>query len=111
MVVCTYPRKERRIDNLCIGLQASIFGHYPQKMWKAPETRVKSNDPRCRDRYIERVLQKYEEEKIFVQCEALRQLCLDHDKGENVGPAIEELHAELKEKTIRILAQSPQNKN
>ena len=81
---------------------ASIFGHYPQKMWKAPETRVKSNDPRCRDRYIERVLQKYEEEKIFVQCEALRQLCLDHDNGENVGPAIEELHAELKEKTIRI---------
>jgi hypothetical protein len=41
---------------------ASLFGHYPQHMWKVPSTRVRSNDPRCRDRYIEQVLQQYEEE-------------------------------------------------
>jgi hypothetical protein len=46
---------------------ASLFGHYPQQMWKAPSTRVRSNDPRCRDRYIERVLQQYEEENVFAK--------------------------------------------
>jgi hypothetical protein len=77
---------------------ASIFGHYPQQMWKAPSTKVRSNNPKCRDRYIERVLQQYEEENVFVQCEALRQLYIDRNNGEEVGSAIEALHAELKEK-------------
>jgi hypothetical protein len=81
---------------------ASLFGHYPQHMWKAPSTRVRSNDPRCRGRYIERVLQQYKDENVSVQCEALRQLCNDRNNGEEVGPAIEVLHAELKEKTIKI---------
>jgi hypothetical protein len=71
-------------------------------MWKAPSTRVRSNSPRCQDRYIERVLQQYEEKNIYVQCKALRQLCIDRNNGEEVGPAVEALHAELKEKTIKI---------
>jgi hypothetical protein len=85
-----------KIDN------ASLFGHYPQQMWKAPSTRVRSNDPRCRDRYIEQVLQQYEEENVFVQCEALRQLCNDRNNGDEAGSAIVALNAELKEKTIEI---------
>jgi hypothetical protein len=39
---------------------------------------------------------------FFVQCEALRQLCNDRNNGEEVGSAIEALHVELKEKTIKI---------
>jgi hypothetical protein len=81
---------------------ASLFGHYPQHMWKAPSTRVRSNNPSCRNRHIERVLQQYKDENVFVQCKALRQLCNDRNNGEEVGPAIEALHAELKEKTIKI---------
>jgi hypothetical protein len=79
-----------------------IFGHYPQQMWMAPSKRVGSNDPRWWDRYLERVTQQCEEENIFVQCEALRQLCINRNKEEAVGLTIEALHAELKEKTIRI---------
>lgn len=80
----------------------AIFGHFPQKIFKAPLSRVKSKDPRNREIYIERVLKQYEEEGVHTQFAALSELCTEQSLWADVGAAIELLHAELEGKTIRI---------
>jgi len=57
---------------------ASILGHYPQCLAMAPAEKLRSNDPRYRELYNERVLETFEEDEILVQVEALMALMMKH---------------------------------
>jgi len=88
------------IDNV------SILGHYPHyypHYSSMPSAdKVRSNDPRLRDRYNQRVLEAFEDEDIQLQVETLSLLMVRFHAGEDVSALVEELHGDLKEKTIRI---------
>ena len=64
--------------------------------------KVRSNDPRLRDMYYQRVLDAFEDEEIQLQVEALSLLVVRFRAGDDVSALVEELHGNLKEKTIRI---------
>ena len=65
--------------------------------------KVQSSDSRLRDRYNQRVLEAFEDEEIQLQVEALASLMVRFRAGDDVSTTlVEELHGDLKEKTIRI---------
>ena len=49
------------IDNV------TFLGHYPQYSSMPPVDKVRSNDPRLRDGYNQRVLEAFEDEEIQLQ--------------------------------------------
>ena len=81
---------------------ASILGHYPQYLSMPSADKARSNDPRLRDRYNQRVLEAFEDEEIQLQVEVLASLMVRFRAGDDEPALVEELHGDLKKKTIRI---------
>ena len=82
---------------------ASILGHYPQCLAMPPAEKLRSNDPRYRELYNERVLVAFEEEdEILVQVEALMALMVRHRAGEDVKSLAQDCHRQLKETSIPL---------
>ena len=50
----------------------SLFGHRPQRIFRAPVSKVKSNDPANRDKYIEEVLVQFEAQDIMLSFDTLK---------------------------------------
>ena len=50
----------------------SMFVHCPQQILRAPISKVKSNDPVNREKYVEQVLERYETDDILTIFRALR---------------------------------------
>ena len=63
---------------------ASILGHYPHYSSMPSADKVKSNEPRLRDRYNQRILEGFEDEEIQLQVEALSLLMVRFRAGEDV---------------------------
>jgi len=53
---------------------ASIVGQYPQYPSMPSADKVRSNDPRLRDRYNQRIIEAFEDEEVQLQVEALASL-------------------------------------
>ena len=69
----------------------SIFGHYPHYSCMPSANKVKSNDPRLRARYNQRVLEAFENEEIQLQVEALSLIMVRFRAGEDVSSLVAEL--------------------
>ena len=79
---------------------ASILGHYPHYSYMPSADKIRSNDPKLRDRYNQRVLEAFEDEEIQLQVEALATLMVRFRAGDDGSALVEALHGNLKEKTI-----------
>ena len=53
----------------------SMFGHRPKRFFCAPVSKVKSNDPANREKYIEDVLERFEVEDKLLSFGTLQQYC------------------------------------
>ena len=80
----------------------SMFGHRPQHISRAPVSKVKSNDPVNREKYIEDVLLRFESEDIMLSFATLQQFCESQRQGVDVQQEIEYLHEELSTKMHKI---------
>ena len=80
----------------------SMFGHRPQHISRAPVSKVKSNDPANREKYIEDVLLRFESEDIMLSFATLQQYCESQRQGVDVQEEIEYLHEELSTKMHNI---------
>ena len=80
----------------------SLFGHRLQRIFRAPVSKVKSNDPANRDKYIEEVLVQFEAQDIMLSFDTLKQFCESHRQGIDVHDEIVYLHAELSTKMHKI---------
>ena len=69
-----------------------MFGHRPQWIFRAPVSKVKSNDPTNREKYIEDVLEQFEAEDILLSFGTLQQYYESQRQGVNVHEEIVYLH-------------------
>ena len=56
----------------------SLYGYRPQRIFRAPTSRVKSNDPASREKYAKRLLEQYERKGLVRKFGDLDQLCTSH---------------------------------
>ena len=80
----------------------SMFGHRPQRIFRAPVSKVKSNDPAKREKYIEDVLLRFKAEDIMLSFATLQQYCWSQRQGVDVHEEIVHLHEELSTKMHQI---------
>ena len=80
----------------------SMFGHCPQRIFRAPVSKVKSNDPTNREKYIEDVLVQFEAEDILLSFGTLQQYCESQRQGVDVHDEIVYLHEESSTKLHQI---------
>ena len=80
----------------------SMFGHRPQRIFRAPVSKVKSNDPTNHKKYVENVLERYETDDILLSFAALQQFYTSQRKRVDVHEEIVYLHAEFAEKMHKI---------
>ena len=79
-----------------------MFGHRPQRIFRAPVSKVKSNDPANREKYIEEVLVQFEAQDIMLSFDTLKQYCESQRQGIDVHDEIVYLHEELSTKMHQI---------
>ena len=79
-----------------------MFGHRPQQIFRAPVSKVKSNDPANREEYIEDVLERYKTDVILLNFVTLQQYCTSQRQGVDVHEEIVYLHKELAEMMHKI---------
>ena len=79
-----------------------MFGHRPQRIFRAPVSKVKSNDPANRDKYIEEVLVQFEAQDIMLSFDTLKQYYESQRQGVDVHDEIVYLHEELSTKMHQI---------
>ena len=72
-----------------------MFGHRPQQIFRAPVSKVKSNDPANREKYIEDILERYKTDDILTSFRTLQQYCESQGQGVDVCDKIVYLHKEL----------------
>ena len=75
-----------------------MFGHWPQQIFCAPVSKVKSNNPANCEKYIEDVLEQFEAEDILLSFETLQQYCKSQRQGADVHEEIVYIHEELSTK-------------
>ena len=80
----------------------SLYGHRPQRIFRAPALRVKSNDPAFREKYAKRLLEQYERKGLVHKFGALDQLRTLYCQGEDIGADIASLHSDIAESTLVI---------
>ena len=73
----------------------SMFGHRPQRIVRAPVSKVKSNDPANREKYIEYVLERYKTDDILLNFATLQQYCTFQHQRVDVHEEIVYLHEKL----------------
>ena len=76
----------------------SMFGHRPQQIFRAPVSKVKSNDPVNQEKFIEDVLEQFEAEDILLSFETLQQYCVSQRQGVYVHEEIMYVQEELSTK-------------
>ena len=79
-----------------------MFGHRPQQTFRASVSKVKSNDPTNREKYIEDVLVQFEAQDIMLSFDTLKQYCESQRQGIDVHDEIAYLHKELSTKMHQI---------
>ena len=79
-----------------------MLGHRPQHIHRAPNSKVRSNDPDIRELYILRCIQKYGSEDVINDFQTLASYCQATREGQDVSDEISHLHASLLEKIERI---------
>ena len=79
-----------------------MFSHCPQKIFWAPVSKVKSNDPANREKYIEDVLVQFEADAILLSFGTLQQYCESQRQGVDVHEEIVYLHKEFSTKMHQI---------
>ena len=79
-----------------------MFGHRPQRIFRAPVSKVTSNDPVNRGKYIEDVLVQFEAQDIMLSFDTLKQYCESQRQGVDVHEDIIYLHKELSTKMHQI---------
>ena len=73
----------------------SMFGHRPERIFRAPVSNIKSNDLSNHEKYIEDVLKWYETDDILTNFTTLQQYCEPQRQGIDVYVEIVHLHKEL----------------
>jgi len=86
---------------------ASILGHYPHHPPILSVDKVRSSDPRLRDRYNQRVLEAFEDEEVQLQVEAFASLMVLFRAGDDVSALVEELHGDKVGSKLRIFHTGP----
>ena len=79
-----------------------MFGHQPQRIFRASVSKVKSNDPANREKYIEDVLVQFEAQDIMLRFDTLKQYYESQRQGIDVHDEIVYLHKELSTKMYQI---------
>ena len=79
-----------------------MLGHRPQHIHRAPNSKVRSNDPDIRELYILRCIQKYGSEDIINDFQTLAAFCQATRDGQDVSDEICHLHASLSAKIKQI---------
>ena len=79
-----------------------VFGHWPQQIFRVPVSKVKSNNPTNREKYIEDVLEQFEAEEILLSFGTLQQYYESQKQGVDVNKEIMYLHEELSTKMHQI---------
>ena len=79
-----------------------MFGHCSQIIFRAPVSKVKSNDPANQEKYIEDVLERFEAEDILLSFGTLQQYCESQRQGMEVHEEIVYMHEELSTKMHQI---------
>ena len=98
--VYSFPSDHRMIwVEIC---NQSMFGHRPQRIFRASVSKVKSNDPTNREKYIEDVLVQFEAQDIMLSFDTLKQYCESQQQGFDVHNEIVYLHKELSTKIHQI---------
>ena len=86
-----------------------MFGHHPQQIFRAPISRVKSNDPDSREKYSATVLETFESKGVFLSFKTLEQYCNSQCQGIDIKDEIEHLHEELSAKMQNICSEVDSN--
>ena len=71
----------------------SLFGHRPQRIFRAPRSKVKSNNPISREKYIDKVKKIYKKEEIFEEYKTFIECCKGQKEGLDLMSEIEILHS------------------
>ena len=79
-----------------------LLGHRPQHIYRAPRSKVRSNDPDIREKYIQRCLEKYGCEDVINDFQTLVSFCQQTPDGEDIRDEIICLHAALTTKIEKI---------
>ena len=67
----------------------SLLGHRPQRIFRAPRSKVKSNNPISREKYIDRTKKLYIEEEIIEEYKTFQELCKAQRAGMDLMSEIE----------------------
>ena len=86
-----------------------MFGHWPQRIFCAPVSKVKSNDPAKCEKYIENVLVQYETNGILLSFCTLQQYCESQQQGVDVYNEIVYNHKKIAEKMHKIRSEVDSN--
>ena len=79
-----------------------MFGHQPQQIFRASVSKVKSQNPANREKYIEDVLEQFEAENVLLSFGTLQQYCESQRQGVDVHEEIVYVHEELSTKMHQI---------
>ena len=79
-----------------------MLGHRPQHIYRAPRSKVRSNDPDIREKYIQRCINKYGSEDVINNFLTLSFFCQTTCDGKDMRNEINHLHASLSKKIEKI---------
>ena len=79
-----------------------MLGHCPQYIYRAPSSKVRSNDLDIREKYIQRCIKKYGSKDVINDFQTLASFCQATRDGQDMSNEISHLHALLSEKTEKI---------
>ena len=79
-----------------------MLGHCPQHIYRAPRSKVRSNDLDIREKYIQRCLEKYGSEDVINDFQSLASFYQANRDGEDMRVKISCLHASLATKIEKI---------
>ena len=80
----------------------NILSHRPQHIHRAPNSKVRSNNPNIREKYILRCIKKYSSKDVINNFQTLVSFCQATRDSQDMSVDISHLHALLSEKIEKI---------
>ena len=80
----------------------SLLGHRPQRIFRAPRSKVKSNNPISREKYNDRTKKMYIKEEIIEEYKTFQEFCKAQREGIDLMTKIESTYENISYRSFKI---------